>query len=160
MCVTGILNAQNLKLVFMSQCEYKFQVYLDGTLQNETPSGRVECDSLLNKDYHVRIVVDDPYVIAATKTLRPSSTRNEYDVTFNAVRERVYIHPAKTEKQGAETWTKAENEQEAELETVPSKDESAKLKKSIRDRFHKAKPEAPVERGRINTVKEPIYDND
>lgn len=89
---------QDLSLSFMSQTDAKFFVYLNGKLQNETSSGLVKINNLEDKDYHVRIVVDDPFLVATTTTLRPDVTKNEYTVNFNAVRERVYVKPAKKEQ--------------------------------------------------------------
>ena len=89
-------GAQNLSLTFTSITDAKFFVYLNGTLQNERSSGMVTLNGLEEKDYHVRIVIDDPFVVAVTRTIKPDPKRSEYTVQFNAVRERVYLKPAAT----------------------------------------------------------------
>ncbi len=85
------LSAQNLRLTFTSASEAKFFVYLNGKLQNQKSSGMVTLNNLEDKDYHVRIVIDDPYEVAVTRTIRPNKKHDEYIVKFNAVRERVYL---------------------------------------------------------------------
>ena len=92
-CITSALGAQNLSLSFFSQTDAKFFVYVNGKLQNSQSSGNVTVDNLEDKEYHVRIVIDDPYEVATTRTLRPSASKSRYLVNFNAVRERVYITP-------------------------------------------------------------------
>ncbi len=95
--LTGfVANAQELSLTFTSITDAKFFVYVNGKLQNEQSSGMVTVRGLEEKDYHVRIVVDDPFEIAVTRTIKPSVKQNEYTVQFNAVRERVYLKPAAT----------------------------------------------------------------
>ena len=89
-------NAQNLSLTFTSITDAKFFVYVNGALQNERSSGMVKVNGLEDKDYHIRIVIDDPFEIAVTRTIKPSVKQNEYTVQFNAVRERVYLKPAAT----------------------------------------------------------------
>ena len=88
------LHAQGLKLTFTSVTDAKFFVYLNGKLQNEKSSGMVTINNLEDKDYHIRIVIDDPYEVTVTRTIRPDRKNSEYTVRFNAVRERVYLKPA------------------------------------------------------------------
>ena len=92
-------NAQNLSLTFTSITDAKFFVYVNGALQNERSSGMVKVNGLEDKDYHIRIVIDDPFEIAVTRTIKPSVKQNEYTVQFNAVRERVYLKPAQSSRQ-------------------------------------------------------------
>ena len=89
--------AQDLSLTFTSVTDAKFFVYLNGTLQNQRSSGMVTLKNLEDKDYHIRIVIDDPFEVAVTRTIRPDAKRNEYTVKFNAVRERVYLKLADNE---------------------------------------------------------------
>lgn len=79
------------KLTFFSDSEVRFFVYLNGKLQNETSTGRITLNGLEDKPYHVRIVMDDPFEAAATRTIRPSKAPEEYIVDFNPVKERVHI---------------------------------------------------------------------
>ena len=87
-------GAQNLSLTFTSVTDAKFFVYINGTLQNQRSSGMVTVNDLEEKNYHVRIVIDDPFEIAVTRTIKPDAKHNEYTVQFNAVRERVYLKQA------------------------------------------------------------------
>ena len=89
-------------MTFTSQTEARFYLYLNGKLQNEQPSGSVTLRGLGDKAYHVRIVMDDPFEVAATLTLRPGQEAAQYDVEFNPVRERVYVTRAKAGQQGSE----------------------------------------------------------
>ena len=98
--LSGIALGQSLKLSFMSESGARFYVYLNGKLQNETSVGIITIDSLEDKEYHVRIEIDDPYQMVCTQKMRPSATRYEYTVNFNAVRERIYLKPAKVERGG------------------------------------------------------------
>lgn len=79
------------KLTFFSDSEVRFFVYLNGKLQNETSTGRITLNGLEDKPYHVRIVMDDPFEAAATRTMRPGRAPEEYIVDFNPVKERVHI---------------------------------------------------------------------
>lgn len=94
--------AQEQTLTFTSLSDAKFFVYINGKLQNERSSGTVKVKGLEEKDYHVRIVIDDPFEIAVTRTIKPDSKHNEYTVQFNAVRERVYLRPAANLSKGKE----------------------------------------------------------
>ena len=93
---TGTVWAQNQTLTFTSITDAKFFVYLNGKLQNERSSGIVTLNNLEDKEYHIRIVIDDPFEIAVTRTIKPDNKHNEYTVQFNAVRERVYLRQAST----------------------------------------------------------------
>ena len=84
-------SGQSLSLTFRSITDAKFFVYLNGRLQNEKSSGMVTIGGLEEKDYHIRIVIDDPYAVAVTKRIKPSPKQSEYTVQFNPVRERVYV---------------------------------------------------------------------
>lgn len=97
LCLSGFAaGAQNLSLTFTSVTDAKFFVYLNGALQNERSSGMVTVSGLEEKDYHFRIVIDDPFEVAVTRTIKPDPKHSEYTVQFNAVRERVYLKPATT----------------------------------------------------------------
>ena len=91
------LCAQKHSLTFTSVSDTKFFVYLNGRLQNEKSSGMVTLQDLEEKEYHVRIVIDDPFEVAVTRRIKPDGKHNEYTVLFNAVRERVYLRPAKSD---------------------------------------------------------------
>ena len=95
---------QSMSLSFTSKTEAKFYVYLNGRLQNEKSKGMITINNLEEKDYHIRIVIDDPYEITYTKTFRPSAKHNNYIVEFNPTRERVTVREAKPEAD-AETET-------------------------------------------------------
>ena len=103
--LTGLLAialstwAQGHSLTFTSVTDAKFFVYLNGKLQNEKSSGMVTLRGLEEKKYHIRIVIDDPFEVAVTSTIKPDGKHNEYTVQFNAVRERVYLRPAKVQKE-------------------------------------------------------------
>ena len=90
-------NAQEQTLTFTSASDAKFFVYLNGTLQNEKSSGMVTLRGLEEKEYHLRIVIDDPFEVAVTRRIKPDKRHNEYAVLFNAVKERVYLKPVKAE---------------------------------------------------------------
>ena len=92
-------TASDLALTFTSQTEARFFVYLNGKRQNEKSVGMLTLRHLEDKKYHVRIVIDDPFEVATTCTLRPSATRNEYAVLFNPVRERVYVKRSRQESE-------------------------------------------------------------
>ena len=90
--------AQERSLSFTSVNSARFFVYLNGRLQNEKSVGSITLKGLEDKEYHVRIVIDDPYVVATTKKMRPAPGNYEWTVDINAVRERVYLREAKEEK--------------------------------------------------------------
>ena len=96
-------KSQDLSLTFTSVTDAKFFVFLNGKLQNENSSGMVKIKGLEEKDYHIRIVIDDPFEVAVTRTIRPNRKYNEYTVRFNAVKERVDLKPAK-EKTEESLW--------------------------------------------------------
>jgi len=95
--LTFAVCGQTLSLTFTSKTEAKFFVYLNGRLQNEKSKGMLTISNLEDKDYHVRIVIDDPYEVAYTQTFHPSAKHNSYTVEFNPVRERVIVREAKAE---------------------------------------------------------------
>lgn len=94
--------AQERSLTFTSVTDAKYYVYLNGTLQNEKSSGMVTINGLEEKEYHVRIVLDDPFVVAVTRKIKPDKKHNEYSVEFNAVKERIYLKPRKAERNEVE----------------------------------------------------------
>lgn len=107
-------TAQDLSLTFTSVTDAKFFVYVNGHLYNESSSGMVTVNGLEDKDYHIRIVIDDPFEVAVTRTIKPDPKHNEYTVQFNAVRERVYLKPAATPSRRQEEnnlWMPQENNQ-------------------------------------------------
>ena len=109
-----VLHSQDLQLTFTSATDAKFFVYLNGKLQNEKSTGMVTIKNLEDKDYHIRIVIDDPFEVAVTRTIKPDPKHNEYTVQFNAVRERVYLKPAATPSRRQEEnnlWMPQENNQ-------------------------------------------------
>ena len=74
----------------------------------------VTVNGLEDKDYHIRIVIDDPFEVAVTRTIKPDPKHSEYTVQFNAVRERVYLKPAATPSRRQEEnnlWMPQENNQ-------------------------------------------------
>lgn len=102
-CISPTIWGQNLSLSFFSQTDAKFFVYVNGKLQNSQSSGNVTVNNLENKEYHIRIVIDDPYEVATTQTLRPSPSKSKYLVNFNAVRERVYLTPDRGKNEAEES---------------------------------------------------------
>ncbi|MCR4828961.1 MAG: hypothetical protein K5864_05805 [Bacteroidales bacterium] len=92
---------QNQSLHFISMNDARFFVYVNGKLQNERAAGMYTVNGLEDKEYHIRIVIDDPFTIAVTKTIRPDAKHREWTVEFNAVKERVYLREAKAEKEEA-----------------------------------------------------------
>lgn len=107
-------TAQDLSLTFTSVTDAKFFVYVNGHLYNERSSGMVTVNDLEDKDYHIRIVIDDPFEVAVTRTIKPDPKHSEYTVQFNAVRERVYLKPAATPSRRQEEnnlWMPQENNQ-------------------------------------------------
>lgn len=107
-------TAQDLSLTFTSVTDAKFFVYVNGHLYNERSSGMVTVNGLEDKDYHIRIVIDDPFEVAVTRTIKPDPKHSEYTVQFNAVRERVYLKPAATPSRHQEEnnlWMPQENNQ-------------------------------------------------
>ena len=112
------MQAQDLKLSFTSITDAKFFVYVNGVLQNERSSGMVTVNNLENKEYHVRIVIDDPFEVAVTRSITPDPKHCDYTVQFNAVKERVYLKQSKT-KQEESVW---QPEQQAEKSTTANED--------------------------------------
>lgn len=116
--------AQNHTLTFTSVTDAKFFVYLNGVLQNEKSSGMVTLHGLEEKKYHIRIVIDDPFEVAVTSTIKPDGKHNEYTVQFNAVKEKVFLKPAK-EQRDAAVW---QPEEESET-TVVTQEPDAKTQR-------------------------------
>ena len=116
----GLAAAQDLSLTFTSITDAKFYVYLNGTLQNQRSSGMVTLKNLEDKDYHIRIVIDDPFEVAVTRTIRPDAKHNEYTVQFNAVRERVYLKlansPTKRQEEDNNLWIPQDPQPPAQAE--------------------------------------------
>lgn len=104
LAISHSIQAQDLKLTFTSVTDAKFFVYVNGHLQNERSSGMVTVRGLEDKEYHVRIVIDDPFEVATTRSIRPDPKRSDYTVQFNAVRERVYLKAAKASRKEEEQW--------------------------------------------------------
>lgn len=115
-------SAQGLSLTFTSVTDAKFFVYLNGTLQNEHSSGMVTVNGLEEKEYHFRIVIDDPFEVAVTRTIKPDAKHSEYTVQFNAVRERVYLKPAaapsRRQAEDNNLWVPQDNGDSAEQSTA------------------------------------------
>ncbi len=89
---TSTVSAEGtLSMTFTSETEVKFFIYVNGRLQNSTSTGRLTINGLMDKDYHIRIVMDDPFEISTTRTMRPSKTETEYAIRFNPVREYIYV---------------------------------------------------------------------
>lgn len=99
LALASVAAGQNLKLSFMSQSGARFYVYLNGKLQNQSSVGNITLQHLEDKEYHVRIEIDDPYQMVCTRRMRPSEQNYEYTVNFNAVRERIYLKPLKKERE-------------------------------------------------------------
>lgn len=131
--LTGfVASAQELSLTFTSITDAKFFVYVNGKLQNEQSSGMVTVRGLEEKDYHVRIVVDDPFEVAVTRTIKPDAKHSEYTVQFNAVRERVYLKAVSSSRQQEDNnlWIPQENSQpEQTAETTTAAKQRASLKR-------------------------------
>ncbi len=93
---TSTVSSQGtLSMTFTSETEVKFYIYINGHLQNATSTGRITINGLMDKDYHIRIVMDDPFEISTTRTMRPSKTETEYAVRFNPVKEYIYVNRRK-----------------------------------------------------------------
>lgn len=93
-----IVFGQGLSLSFTSVTEARFHVYVNGILQNEKSRQKVVIENLRARKYHIRIVMDDPYEIAVTKSIRPRQGKGEYTVRFNPVRERIYVRKQKNKE--------------------------------------------------------------
>lgn len=141
---------QNLKLSFMSESGARFFVYLNGKLQNEKSVGLISFNNLEDKPYHVRIVIDDPYQMTATKRLRPSDRKYEYSVNFNSVRERIYIKRLKENKDRVEE----KPSKDSSARKVPKQKKTDKKQKSTHDAV--SSPQTP----KVNRVKTTITFDD
>lgn len=142
MLFSGLAMGQNLKLSFMSESGARFFVYLNGKLQNENSVGHITIDNLENKEYHVRIEIDDPYQMVCTQSLRPSETKYEYSVNFNAVRERIYIKPVKEAKQERDEYTSS----------TFSRQQTPRTEKPERQKKNRNKTNPPEPNGTTGTV--------
>lgn len=91
------MYGQSLSLEYTSLSEARFFFYLNGKLLNEKSVGHIVIPNLEDAKYHLRIVVDDPYSVALTKTFRPKEGKNQYDLLFNPVRERILVSRSKLE---------------------------------------------------------------
>lgn len=131
LALAGSLLAQGRTLTFTSVTDAKFFVYLNGRLQNEQSSGMVTLRDLDDKEYHVRIVIDDPYEVAATKRIRPDAGGCEYTVRFNAVRERVYLKKSNSRsgRDSESTWT---GDSQSPSQTEPSQPTTPRKRTTIR----------------------------
>lgn len=144
--------SQDYSITFTSVSDAKFYIYLNGELQNEHPSGMVTLKHLDNKDYHLRLVVDDPFEISLTRTIRPSSKCPEYLVVFNAVKERVYIKPAKKEQETA-IW---QEDDDSETSPATSPEPAAPRKRTTirRDNIGDTATQQIMKRIRTQTLEE------
>ena len=124
------LGAQTHTLTFTSITDAKFFVYVNGKLQNQKSSGMVTVGGLEEKKYHIRIVIDDPFEVAVTSTIKPDGKHNEYTVQFNAVRERVYLKPAK-EQTERRIWQDDE-EAETAASTPASSEQAPRQRTTVR----------------------------
>ncbi|MCR5193626.1 MAG: hypothetical protein K6D59_10010 [Bacteroidales bacterium] len=114
--LSASLKAQELSLTFTSVTDAKFYLYINGVLQNQKSRGMVTVKGLESKEYHIRVVIDDPYEIASTLTIKPDAKHSEYTVRFNAVKERVYVKPAsRPRKSGDEEWQPSEAQETASV---------------------------------------------
>lgn len=93
--VVSAVRAQHLTLSFASSTDTKFYFFLNGKLQNDHSTGMLTMNNLEAKDYHIRIVADDPFQVAYTKTMKPSEKHNSYIVEFNPVKEKIFVREAK-----------------------------------------------------------------
>lgn len=145
------LGAQTHTLTFTSITDAKFFVYVNGKLQNQKSSGMVTVGGLEEKKYHIRIVIDDPYEVAVTSTIKPDGKHNEYTVQFNAVRERVYLKPAK-EQTELRIWE--DNEEAEAAAPAPSSSEQTPRQRTTvrRQRFQDTATQRIVNHVRTQTI--------
>lgn len=155
--LTGLLAialttwAQSHSLTFTSITDAKFFVYVNGKLQNQKSSGMVTVGGLEEKKYHIRIVIDDPFEVAVTSTIKPDGKHNEYTVQFNAVRERVYLKPAK-EQTERRIWQDDE-EAETAAPTPPSSEQTPRQRTTVRrQRFQDTATQRIVNHVRTQTI--------
>ncbi len=145
------LGAQTHTLTFTSITDAKFFVYVNGKLQNQKSSGMVTVGGLEEKKYHIRIVIDDPFEVAVTSTIKPDGKHNEYTVQFNAVRERVYLKPAK-EQTERRIWEDDE-EAEAAAPAPASSEQTPRQRTTVRrQRFQDTATQRIVNHVRIQTI--------
>ena len=144
-------GAQTHTLTFTSITDAKFFVYVNGKLQNQKSSGMVTVGGLEEKKYHIRIVIDDPFEVAVTSTIKPDGKHNEYTVQFNAVRERVYLKPAK-EQTELRIWE--DNEEAEAAAPAPSSSEQTPRQRTTvrRQRFQDTATQRIVNHVRTQTI--------
>ena len=145
--------AQGHSLTFTSVTDAKFFVYLNGKLQNEKSSGMVTLQGLEEKKYHIRIVIDDPFEVAVTSTIKPDGKHNEYTVHFNAVRERVYLKPAK-EQRDTPVWQDGDDS-ESTVVTQEPVDEPKRQQTTLRQKnYEDTATQRVVNRVKTHTIYE------
>lgn len=151
LCLAQTATGEGLSMTFTSQTEVKFYVYLNGQLQNQKSTGSITLRNLEDKRYHVRIVMDDPFEIATTATIRPSRTKTQYAVLFNPVRERIYVKRGKEEAaEGGwygEPLADTARDREAELRRLRASDEERADKKRERRLSRKEQAERAESQG-------------
>ncbi len=150
--VTGTMSREGtLSMTFTSETEVKFFLYVNGKLQNTKSTGRLTVNGLMDKDYHIRIVMDDPFEISTTRTMRPGKGNTEYAVRFNPVREYIYINRRKETVQQGEWYNNA-----GATNSSYNKDNAAARKqenKSERQTRKERKEEELYENTTGNTIK-------
>ena len=127
----GALYAQGRTITFTSVTDAKFFVYLNGRLQNQRSTGMITLRDLEDKEYHVRIVIDDPFEVATTMRIRPDEKGCEYTVRFNAVRERVYLKKSDSRRSNDEesSWVQ---ESQGSAADSPQETSSPRKRTSVR----------------------------
>ena len=118
------VTAQNLSMSFTSCTDARFFFYVNGKLQNEHSSGTITIGHLEPKDYHIRIVADDPYQVAYTKTMKPNAKHCNFIVDFNPVKEKIFVREEK--------------------ELSPNHDERQNNRESRNDQLTKKNTDTPV----------------
>ncbi|MBR3529532.1 MAG: hypothetical protein IKN84_07720, partial [Bacteroidales bacterium] len=146
-------GAQTHTLTFTSITDAKFFVYVNGKLQNQKSSGMVTVGGLEEKKYHIRIVIDDPFEVAVTSTIKPDGKHNEYTVQFNAVRERVYLKPAKEQTERRIWQDDEEAEAEAAAPAPASSEQTPRQRTTVRrQRFQDTATQRIVNHVRTQTI--------
>lgn len=147
------VTAQSRSLTFTSVSEARYFFYLNGKLQNQQAVATITLDSLDDKDYHIRIVVDDPYEVAVVKTLRPSLTPSRYTLLFNPVKERILVATERRDEQSATDNDGAQRQPKTGVRT------SRTSLSASRRQARTQREEPPASRGSdIHTVKQPVFD--
>lgn len=148
--------AQELSLSFTSQSEARFFFYLNGKLQNQQPQATITFHNLENKDYHVRIVVDDPYEVALVKSFRPSESHNSYSLLFNPVKEKIIVHSDKDSESEYESQATTNNRY-----NVQTGIGTTKIADNGRKRLGKDKEEKITNTstdGSVHTIRQAVFD--